>query len=138
MWVMRVERVQGDYIKPEIIDLEDGTGCLFRLHESDVSEDGTKLLADLLTEQAQYWAPRPPGAPLGPVIHVQWERVADLPNPFVVGVEESPTAITYTVDATIISQRAADYLSRLDTQRSPYWQRVPKGYHDNGGENAAE
>jgi hypothetical protein len=132
MWVMHVERVQGGYIEPEIVDLEDGSGCLFRLHETDVSEDGTKMLADLLTQQAQRWAPRPPGAPLGPVIPVVWDRVPDLPDPFVIGVEDGPTAITYTVDASIISQRAADYLARLDTERSPYWQRVPEGYHDDG------
>ncbi|MFE0794679.1 hypothetical protein [Streptomyces mutabilis] len=131
---MQVERVQGGYVEPEIIDLEDG--CLFRLHINDISEDGQKLLADLLTEQAQRWAPRPPGSPLGPVIPVTWERVPDLPDPFVIGVEEGPDFITYTVDAALISQRAADYLGRLDTERSPHWQRVPKGYHD--GETGAE
>ncbi|MFE1109651.1 hypothetical protein ACFW5U_27710 [Streptomyces rochei] len=131
---MQVERVQGGYIEPEIIDLEDG--CLFRLHKDDISEDGQKLLADLLTEQAQRWAPRPPGSPLGPVIPVVWERVPDLPDPFVIGVEEGPGFITYTVDAALLSQRAADYLGRLDTERSPHWQRVPKGYHD--GETGAE
>lgn len=132
MWVMHVERVQGDYIEPEIIDLEGGTGCLFRLHESDVSEEGPKMLADLLTKQAQRWAPRPPGSPLGPVIPVRWERIPGLPDPFAIGVEDGPDAITYTVDPAIISQRAADYLGRLDTERSPYWQRVPEGYHDDG------
>jgi len=125
---MRVERVQGDYSEPEIIDLDDG--CLFKLHETDVSDIGAKMLADLLTEQAQCWAPRPPDAPLGPVIPVVWERVPGLPDPFVIGVDDGPAAITYTIDASIISQRAADYLGRLDTERSPYWQRVPKGYHD--------
>lgn len=136
MWVMRVERVQGDYIEPEIKDLEDG--CLFRLHESDISEDGTKMLADLLTEQAQRWAPRPPGAPLGPVIPVRWICVPDLPDPFVIRVDDGAEAITYTVDSSILSQRAGDYLGRLDTERSPYWQRVPKGYHDEGGTEAGQ
>jgi hypothetical protein len=136
MWVMHVERVQGGYIEPEIVDLEDGTGCLFRLHETDVSEDGVKMLANLLTKQAQRWAPRPPGSPLGPVIPVHWDRVPDLPDPFLIGVDDGPSAITYTVDASVISQRAADYLGRLDTERSPHWQRVPEGYHD--GENDAE
>jgi hypothetical protein len=131
MWVMHVERVQGDYIEPEIIDLEDGTGCLFRLHESDVSEDGAKMLADLLTRQAQRWAPRPAGS-VGPVIPVRWERVGDLPDPFAIGVDDGPDSITYTVDEDVLSQRAADYLGRLDTERSPYWQRVPEGYHDDG------
>lgn len=130
MWVMHVERVQGDYREPEIIDLEDG--CLFRLHESDISERGTKMLADLLTEQAQCWAPRPAGSPPGPVIPVKWNCVADLPDPFAIGVEDGPDAITYTVDSSILNQRAGDYLGRLDTERSPYWQRVPKGYHDDG------
>lgn len=136
MWVMRVERVQGDYIEPQIEDLEDG--CLFRLHESDISEDGTKMLADLLTEQAQRWAPRPPGAPLGPVIPVQWICEPNLPDPFVISVDDGPEAITYTVDSSVLSQRAGDYLGRLDTERSPYWQRVPKGYHDEGGTEAGQ
>ena len=128
MWVMRVERVKGDYIEPEIIDLEDG--CLFRLHETDISEDGVKPLADLLTEQAQRWAPRPPGSPLGPVIPVRWDRIPDPPNPLTIGVDEGADGVIYTIDADMMSQRAADYLGRLDTERSPYWQRVPKGYHD--------
>lgn len=130
MWVMHVERVQGDYKDPEIIDLEDGTGCLFRIHESDLSEDGVKPLAQLLTEQAQRWAPRPQGAPLGPVIPVRWDRIPNPPDPLTIGVDDSADSVTYTIDAAMMSQRAADYLGRLDTERSPYWQRVPKGYHD--------
>lgn len=130
MWVMHVERVQGDYIEPEIIDLEDGTGCLFRLHETDISEDGVKPLAQLLTEQAQRWAPRPAGSPPGPVIQVRWDRIPNPPDPLAIGVDDSPVGITYTLDADMLSQYAADYLGRLDTERSPYWQRVPKGYHD--------
>jgi hypothetical protein len=133
MWVMQVERVQGDYVQPEIIDLEDGTGCLFRLHESDISEDVVKILADLLTDQAQCWAPRPAGT-VGPVINVVWERVPAPSARLPIGVDERPGSITYLVDPSLISQRAADYLSRLDTERSPYWQRVPKGHH---GDNAA-
>jgi hypothetical protein len=131
MWVMHVQRVHGDYIEPEIIDLEDGTGCLFRLHETDVSEDGAKKLAVLLTAQAKRWAPRPAGS-VGPVIPVRWERVPNPPDPLAIGVEDGATSITYTVDPSLISQRAADYLGRLDTERSPYWQRVPEGYHDDG------
>ncbi|WP_158691036.1 hypothetical protein [Streptomyces sp. 351MFTsu5.1] len=126
---MQVERVQGEYRDPEIIDLEDGTGCLFKIHESDISEDGTKMLADLLTEQAQRWAPRPADE-VGPVIPVHWDCVPDLPEPFAIGVDDGPDAIIYTVDSSILSQRAGDYLGRLDTERSPHWQRVPKGYHD--------
>lgn len=133
---MHVERVQGDYIEPEITNLEDGTGCLFRIHAEDISEDGPKMLSELLTEQAQRWAPRPPGSPLGPVIPVRWQCVPGLPDPFAIGVDDGPEAVTYTIDLSILSQRAGDYLGRLDTERSPYWQRVPKGYHDNGGADA--
>lgn len=135
MWVMHVERVQGDYLKPEIIDLEDGTGCLFRLHHSDVTEDGADYLTDLLTRQAQSWAPRPPGAPLGPVIPVRWERVP-VPDPrLAVGVDDLPHAVTYLVDPPLLTQRAADHLGWLGTNLSPYWQRVPDGYH---GDNAVD
>lgn len=138
MWVMHVERVEGEYIEPEIIDLKDGSGCVFRLHESDIHEDAPEYLADLLTRQAQCWAPRPPGAPLGPVIPVTWVRTPDMPCRFAIGVEDSTTAITYKCHDELISQRAADYLSRLDTERSPYWQRVPKGYHDEDGTDAGQ
>lgn len=130
MWVMHVERVQGDYIEPEIVDLEDGSGCVFRLHESDISEDGVKPLASLLTEQARRWAPRPASAPRGPVIPVRWERIPNPPDRFRIVVEDGPEYITYTVASPLLSQRAADYLSRLDTERSPHWQRVPLGYHN--------
>jgi hypothetical protein len=136
MWVMHVERVQGDYKKPEIIDLEDGSGCIFRLHETDISEDGVEPLARLLTEQAQFWAPRPPGSPLGPVVPVTWERTPRPADRLEIGVEDCATSITYKVDPSLISQRAADYLGWLDTERSPYWQRVPKGFHD--GDTGAE
>lgn len=136
MWVMHVERVKGDYIEPEIIDLEDGTGCLFRIHESDISKDGPKLLSELLTEQAQCWAPRPADSPVGPVIPVRWICVPGLPDPFAIGVDDRPDSITYTIDSSILSQRAGDWLGKLDTERSPYWQRVPKGYHDHGGDDA--
>lgn len=134
MWVMHVERVKGDYTDPEIIDLEDGSGCLFRIHEDDISEDAVGPLADLLTEQAQRWAPRPPESPVGPVIPVRWERIPRPSDRLSIGVDDGATSITYLVDPSIMSQRAADYLGRLDTERSPYWQRVPKGYHDEGAE----
>ena len=130
---MHVERVEGGYTEPEIIDLADGSGCVFRLHVSDISEDGTAMLSNLLTEQAQRWAPRPPGSPVGPVIPVVWNCVPDLPNRFLIRVDDGPDRITYTVDSSVLSQRAGDYLGRLDTERSPYWQRVPEGYHDTAG-----
>jgi hypothetical protein len=130
MWVMHVERVQGEYREPEIIDLDDGSGCIFRLHESDISKDGVQPLADLLTAQAQRWAPRPPGAPLGPVITVTWECIPRPAERLRIGVEEGADFIIYKVDPSLLHQRAADYLSRLDTERSPHWRRVPQGYHD--------
>lgn len=130
MWVMHVERIQGAYIQPDIVDLDDGSGCVFKFHESDISEDGAVWLSNLLTEQARMWAPRPPGSPPGPVVPVVFNRVPDLPDPFLIRVDDRADAITYTVDASLISQRAADHLGRLDTERSPYWQRVPEGYHE--------
>jgi hypothetical protein len=134
MWIMHVERVQGDYIEPQIVDLEDGSGCVFKFHHSDISKNAVNPLSQLLTEQAQRWAPRPPGSPLGPVIPVRWERVPNLPDPLTIGVEDTADSITYLIDTEMMSQRAADVLSRQDTERSPYWQRVPEGYHDNSGE----
>jgi hypothetical protein len=61
---------------------------------------------------------------------VRWERIPNPPDPLAIGVEETHESISYKLDPSLISQRAADYLGRLDTERSPYWQRVPKGYHD--------
>jgi hypothetical protein len=128
MWVVHVERVLGTYTKPEIIDLDDG--CLVKIHADDIDEDGPKYLADLLTDQAQRWAPRPPGAPLGPVIPVRWTRRSDVLDRFAVGVKDDPAFVEYIVHPSLLSQRAADHLAHLEMERSPYWQRVPKGYHD--------
>jgi hypothetical protein len=127
---MHVERVKGDYIEPEIFDLEDGSGCLFRFHEDDIDEDGPEYLAELFTDQAQRWAPRPPGAPLGPVVPVRVVWQTGLPSRFAIGVEDTPDSITYRVDPSLLSQRALDFLSRRLTCGSQYWQRVPEGYHD--------
>ena len=69
-------------------------------------------------------------SPVGPVITVTWERVPKPDSRLEIGVEEDATSITYRLDPSLMSQHAADYLSRLDTERSPYWQRVPQGYHD--------
>lgn len=124
MSVMQVERVQGEYSEPEIIDLEDG--CLVRIHEEDISEDGVKALSKLLAEQAKRWEPRPAGSHLGPIIPVRW-IVSDLPAPFVIGVEDSPASITYTIDSSVLTHRAAVRLGRLGTALSPRWHRVPEG-----------
>ena len=134
MWVMHVERVKGDYIEPEIIDLEDGSGCLFRLHESDIHEDGPALLSELLTDQARKWAVRPPGQ-VGPMIPVRWFRDASLRHRLNAGVGDNSGLIIYHVHPDLISQHAADRLGHDLTQRSPYWRRVPVGYYgDNGAE----
>ena len=130
---MRVERVEGGYREPEIVDLEDGTGCLFKLHESDIDEDGAVWLGQLLTEQARRWAPRLPGMPLGPAIPVVFERVPGLPDPIAVRLEDGADRITYTVDESIVSEHAAVFLGNLLTARSPYWRRVPRGFHEGHG-----
>lgn len=130
MWVMRVERHGGDYFEPDIIDLEDGSGCLFKFHEKDISEPGVVWLSEVLTDQAQRWAVRPPGTPLGPVINVRFELVPDLPDPMAILIDDNGgNSITYTVDQELLSEHAAEVLGRLDTERSPYWIRVPEGYH---------
>ncbi|MFF7184644.1 hypothetical protein ACFZAR_05295 [Streptomyces sp. NPDC008222] len=129
---MHVERVKGDYIEPEVVDLEDGSGCLFRFHETDVHEDGPAYLSKLLTDQAQRWSARSDGS-LGPVIPVHWERVPEFLGRFAAGVEDGANSITYKVDPNLISQHAADRVGQILTARSPYWQRVPEGYHDEDG-----
>lgn len=128
MWVMRVERVEGEYTEPEIVDLDDGSGCLFRLHGLDITEQGAAWLAQLLTEQAQAWAPRPKNC-RGPVVPTHFV-LDDLPEPFAMCVDDKPDSITYSVDTPLMSARGADSLGRRITERSPYWQRVPKGYHE--------
>ncbi|MFS4103852.1 hypothetical protein [Streptomyces sp. PD-S100-1] len=118
---MHVERVSGRYIEPEIVDLEDG--CLFRIHKNDVGETGAAWLAQVLAGMTQWWALRPADSPPGPVVPVRFERVSDLPDPIGIVVDHSPLGITYSVDekAVFFTQRAADRLSRLATERTPNW-----------------
>lgn len=130
MFVMHVERRKGEYFDPEVIDLDDGSGCLFKFHESDISDKGAIWLSEILTEQARVWGPRPAGAPLGPVIPVTFERAVGLPEPIAIRLDDQPDRIAYTIDADIISDHAAKTLGEILTGRSPFWQRVPEGYHD--------
>ncbi|MFE9764662.1 hypothetical protein ACFYPC_09045 [Streptomyces sp. NPDC005808] len=130
MLTIEVKRhAQGeDYFEPWIEDYKDGSGCLFHFHYDDISDEGTVVFAELFTQQARRWHPRPAGAPLGPRIPITMERRAIMDNDAAVAVDDHPEYIAYTVRADLISERAAGHLTRHQSERSPWWERQPACY----------
>ncbi|MFI9598852.1 hypothetical protein ACIHCX_03055 [Streptomyces sp. NPDC052043] len=128
--VLHVERVSGRYIEPEIIDCYNGSQI--RIHEDDVGEDGAAWLDQAFTDTTKLWTLRPPSTRPGPIVPVRFECVADLPEQFAIVIDDTPESITYSLDekSGILTQRAADTLSRLATQRTPRWCRYPQGYRE--------
>ncbi|MFG2307622.1 hypothetical protein ACGFS9_02865 [Streptomyces sp. NPDC048566] len=120
---------QGErYFEPWIQDYEDGTGCLFHFHWDDISDEGVPVFAELFTQQARRWHPRADGLPLGPRIPITMERRTVMDEDVDVAVDDHAEYIAYTVRADLISQRAADHLTRHQSERSPYWERTPGSY----------
>lgn len=122
---MQVDRVVvGAYFEPHIVDIED-EGCIFVFHEQDITPKGADYFAQVMTDQARRWAPRAPDMPRGGIIPVRIMREPDLPEPFAIRLDDSASSITYTVDMELISEHGAEVISRLLTERSPHWHRVP-------------
>ena len=122
---MQVDRVVvGAYFEPHIVDIE-GEGCIFVFHEQDITPKGADYFAQVMTDQARRWAPRTPDMPRGGIIPVRIMREPDLPEPFAIHLDDSASSITYTVDMELISEHGAEVISRLLTERSPHWHRVP-------------
>lgn len=125
MLSMKVDRVVvGAYFEPHIVDIED-EGCVFLFHKRDITVKGADYFAQVMTDQARRWAPRTPEMPRGGIIPVRIIREPDLPEPFAIHLDDSAESITYTVDEVLISEHGAEVISRLLTERSPHWQRVP-------------
>lgn len=130
MLTIEVKRhAQGlEYFEPWIEDHEDGSGCTFHFHWDDISDEGVGVFAELFTQQARRWHPRPPGAPAGPRIPITMERRAVMADDDLVAVDDHPGYIAYTVRADLISERGARYITRAQSERSPYWERTPARY----------
>lgn len=130
MLTIEVQRhAQGErYFAPWIEDFKDGSGCRFHFHYDDISDEGVPVFAELFGQQARRWHPRPPGAPLGPRIPITMERRAIMDGDAVVAVDDHPDYIAYTVRADLISERGANYLTRHQSERSPWWERTPASY----------
>lgn len=121
--------VQGlEYSKPWIEDHEDGSGCTFHFHWDDISDEGVGVFAELFTQQARRWHPRPPGAPVGRRIPITMERRTDMDDGVLVAVDDHAEYIAYTVCADLISERGAAHITRTQSERSPYWEREPAHY----------
>jgi hypothetical protein len=133
MLTIEVKRhAQGeDYFKPWIEDYEDGTGCRFHFHYDDISDEGALAFAELFTQQALRWRPRPPGAAPGPRIPITMERRAIMEDGALVAVDDHAEYIAYTVRADLISERGAGHITRHQSDRSPWWERLSACYRVN-------
>jgi hypothetical protein len=120
---------QGEpYFEPWIQDYPDGSGCLFHFHYDDISDDAQGVFAELFTQQARRWHPRPEGAPLGPRIPITMERREVMADGHRVAVDDNADYIAYTVLARLISERGARHITRHQSERSPWWERSPAVY----------
>lgn len=130
MLTIEVKRhAQGEqYFEPWIEDYEDASGCLFHFHYDDISDEGTGIFAELFTQQARRWHPRPAGAAPGPRIPITMERRDVMTDGVAVAVDDHAEYIAYTVRADLISERGARHITRHQSERSPWWQRVPATY----------
>ncbi|MFJ6566539.1 hypothetical protein ACIQNU_03910 [Streptomyces sp. NPDC091292] len=131
MLSMQVRREGGQYFEPYIVDLDDG--CVFVFHDIDITEDGAWYFAQAVTDQAARWLPRTPEMPRGHIVPVLIVREPDLPEVCAIHLDDRAESILYTVDADLMTARAAAVISRKLTERSPHWHRVPdntKSLHD--------
>ena len=116
------------YFTPWIEDYPDASGCRFHFHYDDLGDEGPPVFAELFTQQARRWHPRPPGAELGPRIPITMDRRDDMPEGVLVAVDDHADYIAYTVRADLISARGADHITRHQSERSPWWERSPGHY----------
>jgi hypothetical protein len=112
------------YFEPWIEDFEDGSGRRFHFHYDDISDEGVRAFSDVFTQQVRRWRPRPPGSPAGVRIPVTMERWPVMPYGVPVAVVDRPDCIAYTAHADLISARGAASITRTQSERSPYWERV--------------
>ncbi|MFE0137669.1 hypothetical protein ACFWY6_39850 [Streptomyces sp. NPDC059037] len=123
---IEVERHRGEYVEPRIEDHE--SGCVFHIHEDDITAEGAVAFADALTSQARRWTFRSPDVPRGPRIPISMELREDMPEGIAIVIDDRPDSIKYKVRAGLIKQHAGDAITTSQSERSPDWQRVPAQY----------
>lgn len=114
------------YFAPWIEDHEDRSGCTFHFHWDDISDEGVGVLSDAVTQQVrQLWRPRPLGAPTGRRIPVVMVRRTVMEDRDLIAVVDEPGYIAYMVRADLISERGAAFITRAQSEKTPYWERLP-------------
>jgi len=127
---IEVERHPGAYFEPYITDhlTDESAGCVFHFHVDDITDEGAELFREVFLQQACKWNPRPADAPRGRRIPIWMEMRTDLPDGFAILVEDQPTYIKYIARPGLMSPRAAESLTRHQSERSPDWWRLPARY----------
>ncbi|MEL3949491.1 hypothetical protein [Streptomyces sp. LNU-CPARS28] len=127
---IKVRRYQGAYFAPYITDFATDTeaGCIFHMHEDDITPEGAVCFADALTQQARRWRPRPPDMPRGSRIPITMEMRTDMAGRCAIVIDDRAEGIHYKVRAGLIRQHAGDVITGSQSERSPDWLRVPARY----------
>ncbi|MVO87891.1 hypothetical protein GPA10_24820 [Streptomyces sp. p1417] len=128
---IKVKRYGGRYFAPYITDFANDVeaGCVFHMHETDITEAGAPAFADALTQQARRWRPRPPDAPRGPRIPITMELREHMDDEReAIVVNDRADGIQYVVRADLIKKHAGDVITRSQSERSPDWMRTPARY----------
>ncbi|MFE4697238.1 hypothetical protein ACFRIC_09110 [Streptomyces sp. NPDC056738] len=120
---VRRHRKGESYFEPWIE--EHDNGCTFHFHWDDISDEGCDAFSTAYNLQVLRWRPRLPGSPLGPRIPVTVERRAVMDRREALLVHDRADRVAYAVRADLISARAAESIARAQSERSPYWERVP-------------
>jgi hypothetical protein len=124
MLMIEVKRHQGaEYFEPWIEDHENG--CTFHFHWDDISDEGCSCFREAFNQQVRRWRPRPSGAAPGPRIPITIVRRAVMDEREALVVQDYPDFINYTARDDLISGRAAASVARTQSERSPFWERVP-------------
>lgn len=127
---IKVARYRGAYFEPYIEDFatDDEAGCVFHMHEDDITSAGAVAFADALTQQARRWRPRPPDMPRGPRIPITMEMRQDMPEGYAIVIDDRAAGIHYTVRSGLIKQHAGETITNSQSERSPHWMRLPARY----------
>lgn len=128
---IKIVRHQGAHFEPYIEDFDTGTeaGCVFHMHEDDITEEGVVHFEDALTQQARRWRLRPPDMPRGPRIPITMELREHMEDEDeVIIVDDRAASIHYIVRADLIKQHAREAITNSQSERSPHWMRRPARY----------
>ncbi|WP_069885245.1 hypothetical protein [Streptomyces luteocolor] len=127
---IKIARRQGAHFEPYIEDFatEHEAGCVFHMHEDDITAEGAVYFADALTQQARRWRLRPPNMPLGPRIPITMELRAQVEGDVAIAVDDRANGIHYVVREGLIKQHAGKIITSSQSERSPHWMRTPARY----------